>query len=90
MSSSPIYRVVDQFDPDDLISVPTAPAALLTALRTVPNPRQRQELRHELDGILAVAACAVVAGSRSFPGGHAAATISASPMLANWIRSRTG
>ena len=66
MSSSPNYRVLDQFDMDDVIDVPSAPAALLAALRTVPDPRQRQGLRHELDGILTLVACAVVAGSRSF------------------------
>ena len=31
----------------------------------VPDPRQRQGLRHELDGILTLVGCAVVAGSRS-------------------------
>ena len=66
MSSSPAYTVVDQFDEDEFPDVPAAPAALLAALRTVPDPRQRQGLRHELDGILTLVACAVVAGSRSF------------------------
>lgn len=66
MSSSPTYTVVDQFDEDEFPDVPAAPAALLAALRTVPDPRQRQGLRHELDGILTLVACAVVAGSRSF------------------------
>jgi len=32
----------------------------------VPDPRQRQGLRLELDGILTLVGCAVVAGSRSF------------------------
>jgi predicted transposase YbfD/YdcC len=58
--------VLDQFDLDDVIDVPAAPAVLLAALRSVPDPRQRQGLRHELDGILTLVACAVVAGSRSF------------------------
>jgi len=66
MSSSPTYTVVDQFDEDEFPDVPAAPAALLAALRAVPDPRKRQGLRHELDGILTVVACAVVAGSRSF------------------------
>ena len=68
MSSSSIYRVLDQFDldNDDFDDVPPAPAALLAVLRTVPDPRQRQGLRHELDGILTLVGCAVVAGSRSF------------------------
>ena len=66
MSSSPTYTVVDQFDEDEFPDVPAAPAALLAALRTVTDPRQRQGLRHELDSILTLVACAVVAGSRSF------------------------
>jgi len=53
LTSSPNSPVLDhQFDLDDVIDVPAAPAALLAALRSVPDPRQRQGLRHELDGIL--------------------------------------
>ncbi len=66
MSSLPIYRVVDQFDPEEFIDVPLAPAALLAALRSVPDPRQRQGLRHELDGILMLVVSAVVAGASSY------------------------
>ena len=66
MSSLPILRVVDQFDADEFIDVPTAPAVLLAALRSVPDPRRRQGLRHELGGILAVATAAVVAGATSY------------------------
>ncbi len=66
MSSLPILRVVDQFDEDEFIDVPSAPAVLLAALRSVPDPRRRQGLRHELGGILAVAAAAVVAGATSY------------------------
>lgn len=40
MSSPPTYTVVDQFDEDEFPDVAVAPAALLAALRTVPDPRQ--------------------------------------------------
>lgn len=66
MSSSPIYTVVDQFDEDEFPDIPAAPAALLAALRGVPDPRKPRGLRYGLTSILAVAACAVVAGARSF------------------------
>jgi Transposase DDE domain. len=46
--------------------VPEAPAALLAALRTVPDPRKPRGRRHRLPGILAIAVCAVIAGARSF------------------------
>lgn len=66
MSSSPRYTVVDQFDEDEFPDIPAAPAALLRALRSVPDPRNAQGRRHRLSSILAVAACAVIAGARSF------------------------
>jgi len=66
MSSSPTYTVVDQFDEDEFPDIPRAPAALLAALNTVPDPRKPRGLRHSLPGILAIAACAVIAGARSF------------------------
>lgn len=66
MSSSPTYTVVDQFDEDEFPDVPLAPAALVAALKTVPDPRDPRGRRHPLTGILALAACAVVAGARSF------------------------
>ena len=66
MSSSPTYTVVDQFDEDEFPDIPAAPAALLAALNTVPDPRKARGLRHRLPGILAIAACAVIAGARSF------------------------
>jgi len=66
MSSSPTYTVVDQFDEDEFPDIPKAPAALLAALNTVPDPRKPRGLRHSLPGILAIAACAVIAGARSF------------------------
>jgi predicted transposase YbfD/YdcC len=66
MSSSPTYTVVDQFDEDEFPDIPKAPAALLAALNTVTDPRKPRGLRHTLPGILAIAACAVIAGARSF------------------------
>jgi hypothetical protein len=66
MSSSPTYTIVDQFDEGEFPDVPKAPAALLAALNTVPDPRKPRGLRHGLAGILAIAACAVIAGARSF------------------------
>lgn len=66
MSSSPTLTVVDQFDEDAFVDVPAAPVALLAALRSVPDPRSARGIRHRLASILAVAACAVVTGARSF------------------------
>lgn len=66
MPSLPLLTVVDQFDEDEFPDIPPAPAALLAALRRVPDPRDRRGIRHPLTAILAVAACAVVAGARSF------------------------
>ena len=39
---------------------------MLAALNTVTDPRQPRGVRHCLPGILAIAACAVIAGARSF------------------------
>jgi hypothetical protein len=66
VSSSPTHTVVDQFDEDEFPDVPKAPAALLAALKAVPDPRKPWGLRHQLRGILAIAGCAVIAGARSF------------------------
>jgi len=66
MSSSPTYTVVDQFDEDEFPDIPAAPAALLAALKSVPDPRKRRGVRHEMSAILALAVCAVIAGARSF------------------------
>ena len=66
MSSSPTYTVIDQFDEDEFPDIPAAPAALLAALKSVPDPRKRRGLRHEMSAILAIAVCAVIAGARSF------------------------
>src|SRR5664280_2679179 len=63
MSSSPTYTVLDQFDEDEFPDIPKAPAALLAALNAVPDPRKRRGVRHRLPGILAIAACAFIAGA---------------------------
>jgi len=46
--------------------VPKASAVSLATLNTVPDPRKPRGLRHELPAILAIAACAVVAGASTF------------------------
>ena len=73
MSSSPIPSVSEHAS-SSLPSVATAPAvvrfensiALLDVLSRVPDPRDPRGVRHPLVGVVAVAVCAVVAGSRSF------------------------
>lgn len=66
MTSSPILRVLDQFDEDDFIDVPTAPESLLAVLRDVPDPRHKRGIRHPVATILVVTACAVASGAKSF------------------------
>src|SRR5664280_1229061 len=61
MSSSPTYTVVDQFDEDEFPDIPKAPAALLAALNTVPDPRKPRGVRHALPGIVAIAEWAAAA-----------------------------
>lgn len=39
---------------------------LLAALRAVPDPRDRRGVRHPIGVVLAIAACAVIAGARSY------------------------
>ena len=73
MSSSLTHTVVDPFDEDEFPDVPKAPAALLAALQRVPDPRQRQGLRHELDGILTLVAW--VDGRSGRPGNAEAAIL---------------
>lgn len=68
MPSSRILTVVDQFDENEFPDIPAAPAALLRALQAVPDPRNLRGRRHRLCTILALAACAVIAGARSFVG----------------------
>jgi DDE_Tnp_1-associated len=62
-SSSPIPAVA-------LAAAPAALAgdqcrSLLADLAQIPDPRQRRGRRHALGAVLAVAACAVLAGARS-------------------------
>ena len=65
LSSSPIHPVVAHLaaaaDSDQL-----AGAGVVAALATVPDPRARRGVRHQISAILALAACAVLAGCRSF------------------------
>ncbi|MEJ7647692.1 MAG: ISAs1 family transposase [Nakamurella sp.] len=66
MPSSPMFAAVDPFDEYELLDVPAAPAALMAVFDSVPDPRSARGIRHRLSVILAVAACAVVTGARSF------------------------
>ena len=63
--SSPIDPVVDQLvDLADELDLDRP--ELLAALRSVPDPRHRRGIRHSVGAILAIAACAVLTGARSF------------------------
>ncbi len=66
--SSPTLCVVDDSDPlvGELADVPPAPAGLLEMLAQVPDPRQPRGVRHRLDGVLAVALAATLAGADSY------------------------
>ena len=65
LSSSPmppaVARVATAIDANDLGGAP-----LLAALAEVADPRDRRGVRHQITTILAVAACGVLAGCRSF------------------------
>ena len=43
-----------------------AGTGLVAALAKVPDPRARRGVRHQISAVLALAACAVLAGCRSF------------------------
>jgi predicted transposase YbfD/YdcC len=64
-SSSPIHPVLAHLaaaaDTNRI-----AGGGLLSALAQVPDPRARRGVRHQISAILALAACAVLAGCRSF------------------------
>jgi hypothetical protein len=45
---------------------PVSPTRLLAASGRVPDPRKRRGVRHRLPVVLTLAACAVLAGARSF------------------------
>lgn len=64
-ASSPIDPIVGQLvdatgEPD--VDRPT----LLSAMRSVPDPRDPRGVRHPIGVVLAIAACAVIAGARSY------------------------
>jgi DDE_Tnp_1-associated/Transposase DDE domain len=65
LSSLPIHPVVAHLaaaaDSDRL-----AGAGVMAALAKVPDPRARRGVRHQISAILTLAACAVLAGCRSF------------------------
>jgi predicted transposase YbfD/YdcC len=63
-SSSPIHPVLDHLA--DVVDHHRVGAGLLSALAAVPDPRKRRGVRHRVSTILMVAACAVLAGCRSF------------------------
>jgi len=63
MSSSPMSAVPAQPTPS---TRQIEFAGLMEVLAQVPDPRHRRGVRHSLVGIVAVALCAVLAGSRSF------------------------
>jgi len=64
LPSSPVARLAAHRVPGEDFS-PERGAGLLAHLATLPDPRDRRGLRHELAGVLAVAVCAVLAGARS-------------------------
>jgi len=66
MPSSLTLTGVHQIVEFEFLDVPKAPAALLAAFKAVPDPRKPRGVRHALPGILTIAACAVIAGARSF------------------------
>ena len=63
--SSPILRVLDHLGRSS--SEPGAgPVSLLEALATVRDPRKRRGVRHGFTAVLAIGACAVLTGARTF------------------------
>lgn len=71
LSVLPIVAVLDQAEVDpDRVTPAAAPPdralSLVTALSTVPDPRKARGVRHGVLAVLAVSACAVLAGARSF------------------------
>lgn len=63
-SASPIHPVVDHLI--DAVDHQRVGRGVLTALKVVPDPRMPRGIRHQLNTILALAVCAVMAGCRSF------------------------
>src|SRR5664279_6583684 len=66
MSSSPTYTIVDQFDEGEFPRRSESAGGLAGRAEHGARSRQPRGLRHGLVGILAIAACAVIAGARSF------------------------
>jgi predicted transposase YbfD/YdcC len=64
-SSSPIHPVLEHLAAAADIGR-FAGAGVVAALAKVPDPRARRGVRHQIGAILALAACAVLAGCRSF------------------------
>jgi hypothetical protein len=64
-ASSLIDRAVDQPQLCG-VDVEPVPVDLLLALRAVADPRARRGQRHDVVAVLGVAACAVLAGARSY------------------------
>ncbi|GAA2969519.1 hypothetical protein GCM10010446_63620 [Streptomyces enissocaesilis] len=62
--SSPIPPSFDQLNPHPEVAVGEVPG-LLERLAEVPDPRDRRGVRHTLGTVLALTACAVLAGARS-------------------------
>lgn len=58
-------RVADSVSSGEEADV-QAPSDLVAALATVPDPRARRGVRHQLVTVLALAVCAVLAGARSY------------------------
>ena len=63
-SASPIHPVVDHLV--DAVDRQRVGRGLLTVLDAVPDPRKPRGVRHQINTILALAVCAVMAGCRSF------------------------
>jgi predicted transposase YbfD/YdcC len=65
-SSSPIHPVLDHLV--DAVEHHGVGAGVLAALAGVPDPRKPRGVRHPITTVVALAACAVLAGARSFAG----------------------
>lgn len=88
--SSPIVPVLAHLaivaDSDTL-----SDSGLMAALARVPDPRERRGVRHGVTAVLAVAACAVLAGCRSFTAiGESAAIASDRQEAGSWLVSKAG
>ncbi len=64
--SSLIHALTDKPSPAVTVGPEPVPADLVLALATVSDPRARRGRRHRFSAVLGVAACAVLAGARSY------------------------